>query len=352
MSKESDLQALRALRDELIKVDMLKKSINDKENSIKNLEQHVIEVPYNLLPTNAYSELKKKYQKEKEPMAKFLFSKTIFYLMCILSMILTFVQIIAFPETLLHTDTALMAFFFSITNILLIYCLGKGFHWLAMAFVWYLNMLSLCFSLVSGFVLQPLLVIISIILTIATKKWRTEMMDKYKNKFSSSQKKALYEALSIDQKNAEVNDNEKQKAEAILQEKIQEFAKKEIDPAKIQLERLKAKLEKHLQTINEATIIAQDDKYLYGVEYLISRLESRRADTLKEALLQLDVQKKENNRNAQAEMDRFFRNLEREEEERKQRERDSEEAMYRAKMKRLEEERLEELKKLNKKLDS
>lgn len=121
---------------------------------------------------------------------------------------------------------------------------------------------------------------------------------------------------------------------------------------------LKQQLAQKQRELHAMNCLHDDDKFPKCVEFLIYRLETGRADSIKEALNQYDAERKEEDRREQQrwqwEMDRLQRQFDAERRAQQEHEdtlRYYEERNHRERMEELERKRLEEVQELNRKLN-
>ena len=150
---------------------------------------------------------------------------------------------------------------------------------------------------------------------IGTKVLKSELRHRDKTESSNA---AIRAAKEIDKRNQKENQRRHEEAKKFAQEKIQG----KLDAMDQERARLDDEMRQIDKSIAEMNLISKDD--LWGIDYLIERISSRRADSLKEALRDLDVRREKANQeaiarikefDAQCERDRLRREQERREEE-------------------------------------
>ena len=110
---------------------------------------------------------------------------------------------------------------------------------------------------------------------------------------SGKQKRAIEEATKKDQENKKINESRKE--EAI--KRMRKANKKRADELyKNQVLPLEQERESHRRNLASMDILSSDDMNLETVDYLIKQLESRRANSLTEALHQYDAKKDQEER--------------------------------------------------------
>ena len=119
------------------------------------------------------------------------------------------------------------------------------------------------------------------------------------DKLTDQEKQRLDELARLDEEHKKQNETAKKQHIAQAKQEDQKL----LAQYKSKLEDAENSYEQQLKKVKENTVISPDDKTLSNVEFLIYRLETGRADTVKEALLQLD----ESNRRTQSELLRMER---------------------------------------------
>lgn len=148
------------------------------------------------------------------------------------------------------------------------------------AYGWYLNlekMPAIFAAVIAMVVVSVIYVIIHYILVYANKR-KTEWLLSDKNPEIVSAKKQ-------DEMNQKANEANLLAAQA---EKRSEYAPK-LDACKAELERLKKSRSQLKAEIDAIDALSKKDKHPETIDFLIERIESRRADSLKEALQQYDA---------------------------------------------------------------
>ena len=112
-----------------------------------------------------------------------------------------------------------------------------------------------------------------------------------KTKLSKAQKQKIQDAKDLDEKNKELN-AEIGKKQAIENANLTIEAKqKELVPLLKKAEELQSELKKAWENVDAIDIIADADKDLKTITFLIEKLEGRRANSITEALLLLDAKR-------------------------------------------------------------
>lgn len=123
----------------------------------------------------------------------------------------------------------------------------------------------------------PVYPIIAIALGLLLRFWKIEF-------FTAEERKKLEELRQLDRRNKE--ENEKKNAEGLA--KAMQTRQRQMADYKRQLLSAESSYENADQKVAQASILSANDKTLRNVEFLVEKIQSGRADSLKEALLLLD----------------------------------------------------------------
>lgn len=166
-------------------------------------------------------------------------------------------------------------------------------------------------------------------------------------KNSAEEEQELDAARELDKENEKIN--ERRTAEAKRQRRRE--ADQAIAGYKEAMEELVDQYWQHQDKLTALDILGDDDLNIKTIDFLINTMEGRRADSIKEALLQYDAKRDKDSERAKRNWEAY---LARQDEERR-REEERQETLrnmrHQADMRDLERKRVEELEKLNKKLN-
>lgn len=118
-----------------------------------------------------------------------------------------------------------------------------------------------------------------------------------KRGLSNKELEQIHRAAALDEENKQYNKQEEQRyqreyrpryQEALRELKQNEKTSPEAEKYRKEYEEAKHQLAVSQNAVRTSTVVAPEDKNLETIDFLIKRLESRRADSVKEALNQMD----------------------------------------------------------------
>lgn len=108
---------------------------------------------------------------------------------------------------------------------------------------------------------------------------------------SDAQKKKIAEAEELDRKNAQLNAEEGKKWAKAEAKKVIEVKSEQLAPLMQRHTDLRRELQQHIDAVNASDVLGANEKNIEAIDFLLEKIEGRRANSITDALNLWDAKK-------------------------------------------------------------
>lgn len=295
-TRTEDLALLKQVRDKLNKLAELRNSIHEKKNELDDLQEESNNPGYyDEESVDAERDLNDKFEYERDRLMKEKkksrnrAAKLVSWLSALVILVIN-----AFAFYLIYCNSPIGSEDFDIATLIIAFVLGalflailplvppKGF-WFAILLVGPLGGYALYMT---SSVVTCVILVATVVIIILSRIIRHQFEEEPQPiPLTDDQMRQLREAKKADERNRAKNESNRNDA---LREKQQEYAPK-INACKAEIQKLEKQQPQLEAEIDAIDGLSKMDKHPETIDFLIERIESRRADSLKEALQQYDA---------------------------------------------------------------